>query len=112
MGTPTALTGAFDLADDIDDFRVTLVAGQRYLFTLIGNGSTPLLAIRGSFDSALDADYFRVWLVQGQRYHFDVIGSGSNAQAFPSLELFAPVPLNSSRRRFSPAAAAVMVVPA
>lgn len=32
LSTPTALTGAFDLAEDIDDFRVTMVAGQRYLY--------------------------------------------------------------------------------
>jgi Bacterial Ig domain/RTX calcium-binding nonapeptide repeat (4 copies) len=36
MGT---LTGQFDLRKDVDLFLVTLVAGQRYLFTLDGSGA-------------------------------------------------------------------------
>jgi RTX calcium-binding nonapeptide repeat (4 copies) len=45
MATST-LTGRFDQLADIDDFRVSLVAGQRYLFQLRGNGSTPAEALR------------------------------------------------------------------
>jgi hypothetical protein len=29
LSTPTTLTGAFDLAEDIGDFRISLQAGQR-----------------------------------------------------------------------------------
>jgi Bacterial Ig domain/Putative Ig domain/RTX calcium-binding nonapeptide repeat (4 copies) len=36
------LAGAFDLRHDLDYFRVTLSAGQRYLFTMTGAGAAPI----------------------------------------------------------------------
>lgn len=40
VGTP--LNGSFDLPGDRDNFRVTAVAGQRYVFEMRGTGSNPL----------------------------------------------------------------------
>ena len=42
MATAATRTGQFDLRHDLDYFRVTLVAGQRYVFTMNGSGANPV----------------------------------------------------------------------
>ena len=42
--TISTLNGQFDLRHDEDYFRVTLVAGQRYQFTMTGSGASPVQA--------------------------------------------------------------------
>ncbi|MBH9552056.1 tandem-95 repeat protein [Inhella gelatinilytica] len=43
LAVGSSATGAFDLRADLDDFRVTLTAGQRYFFTLVGTGAQPIV---------------------------------------------------------------------
>lgn len=42
MATQSRISGVLDAPDDLDYFRLTLTAGQRYLFELVGAGSHPL----------------------------------------------------------------------
>ena len=82
------LNGSFDLAHDLDYFRVDLVANQRYLFTLQGRGP-----------QAVAAQEFLLFNGQGvlQVFDFNVDASGKALMSFvsPSTDRFFLLVTNS-----------------
>ena len=82
MATAATRTGQFDLRHDLDYFRVTLVAGQRYVFTMNGTGANPVTVSQLQLFTPGSAEHSYLW----ENYDLQPTSGGGSVISYVARE--------------------------